>query len=314
MNEITLIFLLTLFLLSNANANNSCSDPNYMSGRRNVTISVNGLERLFELYIPFRARSDCGEYCTGPPSKPTRGLVLNWHGCNAHQPILEYHTEISKVTEEAMTRSYYTITPLGTRTIEGTYGWNADGIPCGTIGVNDWDFFEAIYKYIDTKLCVDMKKIYTVGFSTGAFISYGLACRYPDLIAAAGTDAGELSKPYLEVCGRGSGAVPIQSFHSLTDPTVPYNGTVAWASQEEVDNMWKIRNGCDGSEIPISTYYSDTTSCSIYNCKDAPVETCVYQNIDHCWYGGRSGGFPSCQPRVTDLDATKHMFDFWEQL
>ena len=43
--------------------------------------------------------------------------------------------------------------------------------------------------------------------------------------------------------------------------------------------MWKIRNGCDGSEIPISTYYSDTTSCSIYNCKDAPVETCVYQNI-----------------------------------
>ena len=113
MNEITLIFLLTLFLLSNANANDSCSDPNYMSGRRNITISVNGLERLFELYIPFRARSDCGEYCTGPPSKPTRGLVLNWHGCNAHQPILEYHTEISKVTEEAMTRSYYTITPLG---------------------------------------------------------------------------------------------------------------------------------------------------------------------------------------------------------
>ena len=71
----------------------------------------------------------------------------------------------------------------------------------------------------------------------------------------------------------------LYSITTTTTTTVPYNGTVAWASQEEVDNMWKIRNGCDGSEIPISTYYSDTTSCSIYNCKDAPVETCVYQNI-----------------------------------
>jgi hypothetical protein len=49
--------------------------------------------------------------------------------------------------------------------------------------------------------------------------------RYADQIAAAGTDAGGLSHTEYTLCESGSGAVPMQSFHSLTDPTVPYNGT-----------------------------------------------------------------------------------------
>ena len=83
-----------------------CSTPIYWSGYRNVSISVNGEERSVALFIPWNDRGKtqvCGSnqtpqtYCTGPPLDPAP-LVINWHGCNAHGPILDYHTEISQMS------------------------------------------------------------------------------------------------------------------------------------------------------------------------------------------------------------------------
>ena len=296
----------------------ACSDPVFWSGTQNVTITVQGRERLFELYSPWESRGQCGpsKWCTGPPTTRYSGVVLNWHGCNDHLPLLDYHTGISTVNDEAANRGiYYTITPLGTQSPDGQWGWNADGIPCGAVGVDDFAFFEAIHAWIGENLCADMKKIYTIGFSTGAFLSYGIACRYPHLIAAAGTDAGGLSKTMYTTCrDSGSGPVPIQAFHSLDDPTVPYNGTSMWASQDEMDALWREKNGCNSTAESSVTFESDTTVCRLWDCPKAPVESCTLQNIDHCWYGGRSGGFPSCQKRPGDIQATPHMFDLWEKL
>ncbi len=118
---------------------------------------------------------------------------------------------------------------------------------------------------------------------------------------------------YYDTCKALSGAVAVQAFHSLTDPTVPYNGTTAWAGQEAMDALWRSRNGCDGSEVATISYQSITTTCQYWDCPLAPVESCALKNIDHCWYGGRWGGFPTCRVRNGDVDATKHMFDFWEK-
>jgi poly(3-hydroxybutyrate) depolymerase len=150
-------------------------------------------------------------------------------------------------------------------------------------------------------------------------LSYGIACRYPDLIAAAGTDAGGLSKTEFDVCkdaGKGGGgAVPMQSFHSLSDPTVPYNGTEVWAGQESMNELWRERNGCtEGLEQPLTTFETDTSTCLRWDCPLAPVEACSLKDIDHCWYGGRSGGFESCVARPGDVDATGKMFALWLEL
>jgi poly(3-hydroxybutyrate) depolymerase len=92
--------------------------------------------------------------------------------------------------------------------------------------------------------------------------------------------------------------------------------TLLWAGQKEMDALWRYKNGCDGSESPRTTHNSSTTLCQRWDCKDAPVESCALSDIDHCWYGGRSGGFASCRVREGDVhvDATKHMFDLWEEL
>ena len=328
----------------------ACQIPYYWSGRRNVTISVpiplstrnhmnkkitfnikreekeeGKIDRVFELYSPFIQRfnstlGECGDprYCTAPPEKRGKyGVVINWHGCCAHYPLLDYTDQISKVVQVAQDRNYYVITPVGTNSVDGNVGWNADGIPCGSIGVDDFAFFESILEFIETKLCADMSRIYTIGFSTGAFLSYGIGCRYPHRIAGIGADAGGLSRTFAPKCKYDyQGAVPVQSFHSLSDPTVPYNGTEAWVSQDDMNAIWRYRNGCTKEDEYTKveyTFVSDTTICKRWNCPLAPVESCALKDIDHCWYGGRSGGFPVCEPRRGDIDATNHMFDFWEE-
>ena len=240
-------------------------------------------------------------------------LVIYWHGCNAHMPLLDYNLQISKLEEEANTRGYFAITPVGTKQLFGEmFGWNSDGIACAKPRADDIAFFSQLLAFAKSELCVDTARIHLAGFSTGAFLTYGLACRFPKEIAGAAAVAGSLSRPYYSECDSQPGAVPMQAFHSDTDPYVPYNGTALWVSQHQMDALWRKRNGCDGSETPKVTFETSTTRCLRWACSSAPVETCTLKRIDHCWYGGRSGGFKSCTVRPGDVDATKRIFDAWD--
>ena len=293
----------------------ACADPRHWSGSRNVTLSVAGMERTALLYTPWVGGPCATGWCTGPPNA-SAPLVINWHGCNAHLPLVDYHAEISKTLGAAADRGYYALLPVGTRSeaAAGSYGWNSDGILCGGPRVDDFAFFEALLEFAEAELCVDLDRVHVAGFSTGAFLTYGIACRYPHRIAAAATDAGGLSRAYAKTCADSVGAVPVQAFHSRADPTVPYNGTALWAGQDEMDALWRRKNGCAPEDEGRVSFASDTTTCTRWDCADAPVESCALRDIDHCWYGGRSGGFASCAPRAGDVDATARMFAFWDEL
>ena len=296
-----------------------CTSPLHWSGAKNLSLTVGNTTRQFRLSTPFAERPCLHKPATpacgvGPPLQPSP-LVIYWHGCNGHMPLLDYNLQISKLEEEANSRGWFAMTPIGTRMSfgNGEFGWNSDGITCGAEGVDDVAFAEGLLAFASSELCIDSSRVHLAGFSTGAFLTYGLACRFADRIAGAAAVAGGLGREFAAVCGaRSGGAVPMQSFHSRADPTVPYNGTAFWTSQDEMDALWRRRNGCDGSEAPSVTFRSDTTLCRRWACPDATVESCALQAIDHCWYGGRSGGFPTCAPRPGDVDATKTMFDAWE--
>lgn len=92
----------------------SCSDAKQTPGSRNVTITVGGRTRMFDIYVPFHEVREWPQraqyvfsggtstdqtrpeiikdgYSTlGPPTDPLP-LVINWHGCNGHYPLLDYH-------------------------------------------------------------------------------------------------------------------------------------------------------------------------------------------------------------------------------
>ncbi|GMI33212.1 hypothetical protein TeGR_g3116 [Tetraparma gracilis] len=284
------------------------------SGSFNVTIPVGSSNRTFELFTPW-SEFECDGYCVGPPRDP-RPVVINWHGCNAHVPVVAYQEQVSRVEQSAADYGWYAITPVGARE-KGIdqFGWNTYGIKCGSVFEDDFDFFDKLLEYMENELCADMSRVYSTGFSTGGFHSNALGCSRASKLAGIAPVAGSIGKLYTSSCDEGEG-LDVVSFHSEDDKTVPYNGNFEWHSQPEVTKLWEDRNGCDLLDIPRITHLSATTRCTQRSCANGTVEDCTLIGLDHCWPGGRSGGFEtpgSCKPQRGDVDATAHMFAFWEE-
>jgi poly(3-hydroxybutyrate) depolymerase len=212
---------------------------------------------------------------------------------------------------------WYVITPVGTKEpLIQEYGWNTFGIKCGSFTHDDFHYFDEILKFIDTELCGDVNRVYSTGFSTGAFHSNALACTRANKLAGISTVAGSVGRLYMDQCKNGKGGLDVLQFHSKDDKTVPYDGNAEWHTQPEVTDMWEDRNGCRLRDVPRVTYLSDTTVCRRKECEEGAVEECTLRGLDHCWPGGRSGGFEtpgSCKPQRGDVDATVHMLEFWEE-
>ena len=301
----------------------SLSEPRLPSGIQNVTIAIEGQgNRVFQLSTPWFESScnttvDGGPWCTGPPNTP-RPLVFNWHGCNAHMPVVAYHEALSRVVEAGLDNNYYVITPVGSyEPLLDKYGWNTLGIKCGTPGFDDFFFAEELLKWAKENLCVDEARIYNTGFSTGAFFSYELGCRLPKTFRGIATVAGSMAKEWEPLCSQGSG-VNVISYHSKGDTTVPYEGNSQWLSQPEMTKIFEKKAGCTMFTPSHVTFLSQTTVCTSKTCPgdgEGPhtVEQCTVSEIEHCWIGGRSGGFKDCEKYDGDIDATSHMFAKWER-
>eukprot|EP00519_Triparma_laevis_P000433 CAMPEP_0182497032 /NCGR_PEP_ID=MMETSP1321-20130603/5583_1 /TAXON_ID=91990 /ORGANISM="Bolidomonas sp., Strain RCC1657" /LENGTH=317 /DNA_ID=CAMNT_0024700795 /DNA_START=82 /DNA_END=1035 /DNA_ORIENTATION=- len=307
-----LLLLLLFFLLPNAKCQTCGDTPSYPSGSFNVTLA-GGNNRTFQLFTPW-TEYECSSFCVGPPQEK-RPLVINWHGCNAHVPVVAYQEQISRIEQSASDYGYYAITPVGSKEdLIDQFGWNTVGIQCGKFGEDDFVFAETLLDWAAENLCVDTARIYSTGFSTGAFHSNGLGCRMPNRFAGIAPIAGSFGRLYESECKQGS-PVSVLSFHSRGDKTVPYDGNFEWLGQAEVTSLWEKRNGCTNETARV-TYESETTICKRKECPGAPVEDCTLTGLDHCWVGGRSGGFESpgsCASQPGDIDATKHMFETWER-
>ena len=61
------------------------------------------------------------------------------------------------------------------------------GLPLDT-GLAGWDstrdlvFFDALYEVLTTNLCVDQSRVFSLGFSNGGGMTYGLSCGRADVV------------------------------------------------------------------------------------------------------------------------------------
>jgi poly(3-hydroxybutyrate) depolymerase len=129
-------------LLGALSASGACTSK-YTAGDHNVTITVGTQDekRVFSLHVPWQA---CGYSCTGAPSTPSP-LVLNWHGCNGHYPLIDYQKEVTRIDSAASDYGWHVITPLGSQSpISGQWGWNTnmgiDGVECAAAGQDEYAF------------------------------------------------------------------------------------------------------------------------------------------------------------------------------
>lgn len=155
---------------------------------------------------------------------------------------------------------------------------------------NNVAFFEAVLDSVESEFCIDQKRVFAAGTSSGAIFANLLACRHGDRLLAVTPVAGSL--PEDEEC-RGTPAALL--IHGVDDPHVPFeNG-------EAARDFYLSQNGCsDVSEPDVASVHSDIRAkrdatpavediaCVDYQGCSKPVRWCEhsyggYDDSTHGW-------------------------------
>jgi polyhydroxybutyrate depolymerase len=185
-------------------------------------------------------------------------------------------------------------------------GWNA-GSCCGTaaaIGIDDIGFVDAMLAELDTRLCVDPKRIYATGFSNGGFLSHRLGCERASVFAAIAPVAGVMG---VTPCTP-SRPMPVMQIHGTGDAVIPYAGNLTFEPVVTTIAGWVSRNRCNAAPVEIF-HQGDVRCTATRGCHgDAEVILCTITGGGHTWPGG---GFLPVGHQTTDLAATDAMWDFF---
>jgi polyhydroxybutyrate depolymerase len=225
-----------------------------------------GDDRPVQLHVPKTYACD-----KGAP------LVIMLHGYTATSAIEELYL---KITAESDKRGFLYAHPDGTKDSTNNQFWNATDACCNFNGskVDDSAYISKLIKDVQAAYNVDAKRIYLIGHSNGAFMSYRMACEHGDQIAAIASLAGAM---YTDVT-KCPAATPVSllEIHGTSDMTIDYNGGVifqnSYPSAETSVADWVTIDKCgttpDTSAPPLDLEAtiagSETQITSYKGCKD----------------------------------------------
>lgn len=166
------------------------------------------------------------------------------------------------------------ILPEGHRDPLGLPYWNAVPICCDTFNEqpDDEGYLRDLLVEAEEHFPVDPDRITFTGHSNGGFMSYRMACAYPDRIAGIASLAG-LSYTDLDAC-EADRPVSVLHIHGTHDTTIPYDRNLLYGGAEETLDWWAELGGCsaDPTLDPERRNYDllqvgDETEVSRYTCE-----------------------------------------------
>jgi polyhydroxybutyrate depolymerase len=261
------------------------------TGDATWNLTFGGLGRSFHVHVP-------ASYA-GQPTP----LVLDFHGytSNGDQEVL-----LTGMNAKADAAGFIAVHPDGTGS---PTGWNA-GACCGsaaTTGVDDVGFVRAMLTELESRLCVDQRRVFATGMSNGGFLSHRLGCELADRIAAIAPVAGVMG---VEACTPAR-AIPVLDFHGTADMIVPYAGNPAMGFKSVADTMagWAERDGCGAT--PERSFMMADMHCETYpGCRQgAEVTLCTVEGGGHTW----PGGLPIPTGVTSPVKATDLMWTFFSR-
>ena len=262
------------------------------------SVEVDGQRRKFWVQIPFKYRR------WRPEPTP---VVLSYHGFE-NFPLLQ--KALTKLPGKAEEEGFIAVFPRGTG---DPLSWNGGGC-CGDAEENDVDdvaFTNALLDKLESKLCVDKRRVFASGYSNGGYLTQRLACELSDRIAAFGTVAGQLAFP---ACNPAR-PIPIMHFHGTADETVPFEGRPQddVLSVDDTMAFWSSVGQCAGG--PSVVYDNGDATCEQYSgcAAGVEVELCVIDGGGHTWPGGLGGPLvEAVAGKVSnDVNATDRLWDFF---
>jgi len=203
---------------SSSSASSSSSSASSSSGAGGAggaapaacTQTTFGGTRPVTLHVP--ASYDCD---AGAP------LVILLHGYSASGAIEELYLN---VTAESNKRGFLYAHPDGLKDATSLQFWNATDACCDFTGpdVDDSAYLDGLVHEIEAAYHVDPKRVYFVGHSNGAFMSYRMACDHAGEVAAIASLAGAMWAD-LTRCTPAD-PVSVLEIHGTADAVIAYNG------------------------------------------------------------------------------------------
>lgn len=259
------------------------------------TIQHGGINRSYRLRLP----SNHNKAVPIP-------LVFNFHGFSSNAAQQEIYSNMNAVADTARFAVCYPEGISSAWNVGWTFGSTADDI----------GFTSAMIDELNLKYGIDKSRVYACGMSNGGFMSYVLACRLNDRIAAIASVTGSMVPGSLATCQPGK-SVPVMEIHGTADATVEYNGTAQISLPiPTVLEFWQKNNGCDESpfkeNVPDKNT-SDGTTTEKYtytNCKDgSQMIHFKVLNGAHTW----PGAFINIGTTSQDFSASLEIWKFFRR-
>ena len=272
-----------------------------LANKTNGTLTSSGKQRKYLLYVP----------PSYDPSTPTP-LVITIHGF-AQWPANQ--RDVSRWNAVADEYGFIVVYPSGTGFPKR---WGAHGRTDLLIPpTEDVTFISDLIDKLASEYNIDPTRIYANGLSNGGGMSYLLACKLADRIAAIGTVAGAHLFPLSEC--KPSRTVPMIVFHGDADPIVPYDGGKSGPAEQPFPAIpdwvaqWARQNGCNETPVDLPAQ-GEVTGIKYVGCNQGTeVPFYTIHGGGHAWPGG--GTLPKAIVGHTtqDIDATRVMWEFFQQ-
>jgi polyhydroxybutyrate depolymerase len=178
-----------------------------------------------------------------PEAPPATGiaLVVFLHGYTSNG---RESGEYLGLLAAQKSRSFALLLPDGTRNSEGNRFWNATPECCDFegSGVDDAGYLAGLIQEALERAPIDPERIYFFGHSNGGFMSYRMACEYPELVTGLVSIAGAFFTN-AALC-RNPGNPNVLQIHGRLDEVIPFAPTERLIGARQSVAYWAKRQGC----------------------------------------------------------------------
>lgn len=191
------------------------------AGSARVSLASGGRARWAILHVP------------PAPAHKRLPLVLALHGSASNGAFMERYSGLSAVADRA---GFVAVYP------SSAGAWNSDGSRPGA--PDDVGFVSDLLDVVSSRTCIDGRRVYATGVSSGASMTARLGCDLSGRIAAIAPVAGNYAG--LPAC-RPDRPVSVLEIHGTGDRIVPYGGRGprSVGSVPAYLSAWRRRDRCD---------------------------------------------------------------------
>ncbi len=270
------------------------------SGLFYQSTNFDNIDRDYILYIP----SSYEENSSFP-------IVFNLHG--GDMTARQQMENVSDMRSLADTENFILVYPQSTIDDNGVPIWNLGGENSKATDIDDVGYISHLIDEISNFYSTDLDRIYVTGFSNGGYLSFEIACKLSNRIAAFASVAGHMFIDTFNNCSP-SHPTPFISINGTEDN---YQGIgFYYLSVENSNNYWINFNNNDATPIIINIEdinSADGSTVEYYSWKNGNngVEVDHYKVIG----GGHSYpkiNFDSSQENG-DIDSDQLIWEFFSR-